>query len=210
MFFRTHSFINLAKLPADIGTRFRMLKFPQFYRIFSAQPLFLAFRGAIILAVLTLFGLNVRAVSQPAGNEVRLLTRRVISYPFRAQTHVDLAKAYWEKRLLSLAQKELSIAGDLLTMPPAGNTPVLGTTSEPETLSIEWESFQHQLQGKYDAWATVIATYPDYRDGHLSFSTIAYQLGYMESAQRAIEVAAELDPNFPPTQSLRTFLSQNR
>lgn len=81
---------------------------------------------------------------------------------------------------------------------------VLGTTSSGSEASPTIDDLRKQ----YAHWEKIVEELPDYRDGHFTLATLAYQLGDMDESRKHLMKVKEMDPNFPGLAQLEELLAK--
>lgn len=79
---------------------------------------------------------------------------------------------------------------------------VLGTTNEDPRAIPTIEDIKHQ----YAHWEKIVNELPDYRDGHFTLATLAYQLGDINASREHLMKVKQIDPNFPGLIQLEKLL----
>ncbi len=62
------------------------------------------------------------------------------------------------------------------------------------------------LQSKLTKWEKILSTHPGYRDGYMKLAMLDYQLGDKIDANKNIENALTIDPNYIPALKLKGIL----
>jgi tetratricopeptide (TPR) repeat protein len=83
-------------------------------------------------------------------------------------------------------------------------TNVLGTTNEASRAIPTIE----ELKQQYAHWEKIVNELPDYRDGHFTLATLAYQLGDINASLEHLMKVKQMDPNFPGLIQLEKLLEQ--
>jgi len=81
---------------------------------------------------------------------------------------------------------------------------VLGTTNEASRAIPTIE----ELKQQYAHWEKIVNELPDYRDGHFTLATLAYQLGDINASLEHLMKVKQMDPNFPGLIQLEKLLEQ--
>ncbi len=87
------------------------------------------------------------------------------------------------------------------TAPAQKSTAILGA-SDAQITDTE------RLQSKYDYWRDIVASHPDYRDGHYMAAIIAYQMENITLSRAHLDKVKNLDPNFPGTSQLEMLFPE--
>lgn len=122
----------------------------------------------------------------------------VLNFPQDGESHLALAKSYWNERMILPARRELLLAD-------AFGPSVLGASTA-RSLLHEWETEPERLIQDYQFWLTVVKEKPDYRDGYIALSSIAYQLSRTYEARFYIRRALQIDPNYQMAKEMRSSL----
>lgn len=182
------------------------LLFPRFPRIFTATIVPFVAKTALWSAFTALLIVNVYARANLTPSYWLALIAGLRS-PTAPSVHQALAQAYWQQGLLSQAKRELSYAQDIINdMRETAGQEVLGASTDPRELLVQWEQEPERLRRQYRFWQTVAREKPDYRDAHLVTGSLAYQLGYYKDAEQYIQQARRIDPNLPVIEKLRVYL----
>jgi len=181
--------------------------FPHFPRIFSAGVV--SVTGRIILwgLLVSLVLFNVWAKLSLADNSSESVLA-AINNPQSIPFHMTLARRFWETGNLPAAQRELSLAQELVqSLSTQRSRMVLGVTSEPVDQLRQWELELGKLKEEYQFWQNIVEEHPDFRDAYIALSAISYQLSHMGEAKLYGKKALSLDPNNVLSQSLLRFLA---
>ena len=115
----------------------------------------------------------------------------VLARPFSAPAHESLAQTLTGSHARTLADRELTIVGEL--------SPVLGasTTAKAKQEAADMIYWQHVLAG-----------YPDYRDAYVQLAALTYGEGDIAQAHTYLVKAHSLDPNNATVNRLTDFTSK--
>jgi hypothetical protein len=159
-------------------------RFPHIPRLFSATLLFLGLWGGFGL----LLAINGFYVFPSHGAPWYL---PILEKPLSSEAHTRIAQSLWSKGMDKEAKREVSLASDI------SGSAVLGDSSESEKLEEEFAHWQHVTQ-----------TRPDYRDGFIMASSLAYQLGNYSEAKILISKALILDPTSSVSMDIQKLLEE--
>ncbi len=174
----------------------------------TVSPYFSRTISALVLwvSLSALFSVNV--FGRFNGSSYWETHRDVLTYPTSAESHVILARSAWSKGNESLAKNELLVAQAILARSGGREKNVLGVTTSPLDLLRQWEEEPKRLEQEMKFWQSVVGEKKDYRDGYLAVSASAYRLNKIEEAQKSLDAAQTLDPNFPFVRKLSDLIAQ--
>jgi tetratricopeptide (TPR) repeat protein len=166
------------------------LHFPHISRIFSARVF--SRIGTLVLWILlvALISFNIFLWNtKPLAYSDNIID--VLTHPFSAPVHENLAQALQKSGVHTLADRELAIAAEL--------NPVLGadTTAKAQRKEAEMISWHHILAGR-----------PDYRDAYVQLAALTYEAGNLTQAHAYLLKAQLLDPNNATVNRLADFTSK--
>lgn len=69
----------------------------------------------------------------------------------------------------------------------------------------EWQE-KKGIEGEILAWEKVLAKHPGFRDAHLRLAVLYWQIKNETNADKHLQMAKELDPNFTQTKKLEEIL----
>lgn len=139
---------------------------------------------ATIPAVLNLHGLLF-----PEHEQLSKLNRTVLARPFSPQPHQALGQYYLDQGYLRLAKHELTLATQLGSLNAARLYD--DTQQRKEKIKQEIAFLEKELTDK-----------PGYRDAYVKLASLYWQLQDTQKAGQYMELAKQIDPNYPPLHEL--------
>lgn len=73
---------------------------------------------------------------------------------------------------------------------------------------IKYQEDPKELEKQTNQWEKLLASRPDYRDGWLKLTLLYLKLGENGKAQKALETALSLSPNYEITKELEKFIQK--
>lgn len=65
---------------------------------------------------------------------------------------------------------------------------------------------QEAIKSNLEKWEGIIASHPGYRDAYMEAAVFAYEVKDMKKAEKYVDAALQLDPNFEPALRLKGIL----
>lgn len=169
-------------------------QFPQISRFFSAKTVFsiLSWGEHTLLwgGLGLLIAINSLNLLDAPTSKLSILP--VLSRPFSADRHMELAYTLRNLGLEAEANREAMLAQDI-----SHGQAVLGV----------WEAQPAELKVGFTHWKTISEEKPDYRDAFVMAAVTAYQLNNQKEAVTLINRAYTLDPASPTVQELRAIIT---
>ena len=114
------------------------------------------------------------------------IKEKLIKNPHNSQAHLALAEKFLKNNQFPQAEKELQIS-----QKEKENDQQLQAL-----LLKKHRSDPQDIKKLITAWKKIAAAKPNYRDAYLQLAILYYQIYKQEEAQRYLQKALALDPNF--------------
>jgi len=130
-------------------------------------------------------------------NSFQKAKEKLIKNPNNHEAHLVLAKTFLENNQIKAAEKELLWAQKI-----DPNNPHFKQLWQ-KKVEANPEDIQKLIKG----WQKFLEKRPGYRDAYLQLAILSFKLGQKQEAQKYLEEALIIDPNYKPAKKLKKKLS---
>lgn len=125
----------------------------------------------------------------------------ILQDPRNTETRLELIEIYLKNNQFIEAEDELEKLESL-----KGAKKLSGAIAA--LWQTKYREDPKELEKQSDQWEEMLASRPDYRDGWLKLTLLYLKLGENEKAQKTLETALSLSPNYKITKELEKFIQK--